>query len=108
MLIVPVDKIKKNHAVIISIFKLKQGVSVDDFMVASDKLNKEFLKKQKGYISRQLLSDGETWTDLLAIKSKELAEKIVGTAEAGGTAFDGYISLIDCDKDYVLTVQKCY
>lgn len=41
-------------------FKLKKGVSVDDFLLASEKCHNEVLSKQKGFISWEVLRDGET------------------------------------------------
>ena len=46
-------------------FKLKKGVSESEFRLVSDKFNEEFLAKQKGYISRKLLTKSEMWADLV-------------------------------------------
>ena len=35
------------------------------FLPISDKFNREFLAKQKEYISRQLFSTGDMWADLV-------------------------------------------
>lgn len=37
----------------------------------SDKFNREFLAKQKGYISRKLLSKGDIWSDLVLWETEE-------------------------------------
>ena len=44
-------------------FNLKEGVSVSDFLLVSDKFNICFLSTQRGYISRKLLLAGEMWAD---------------------------------------------
>ena len=39
-------------------FNLKKGVSIPDFLLVSDKFNRDFMSVQKGYISRKLLRKG--------------------------------------------------
>ncbi|MDL2232525.1 hypothetical protein LJC63_02960, partial [Ruminococcaceae bacterium OttesenSCG-928-L11] len=46
-------------------FKLKKSVSEAAFLPVSDKFTREFLTRQKGYISRQLLAKGDMWADLV-------------------------------------------
>ena len=46
-------------------FKLKKAISMTEFLPVSDKFNSEFLAKQKGYISRRLLSKGDMLADLV-------------------------------------------
>ena len=46
-------------------FKLKKNGSEAEFLPGSDKFNRKFLTKQKGYISRKLLSEGDMWADLV-------------------------------------------
>ena len=52
-------------------FKLKKGISEQEFRLVSDKFNIEFLAKQKGYISRKLLTKGEIWADLVVWETEE-------------------------------------
>lgn len=52
-------------------FKLKKGVAVPEFHLISDKFNSDFLSKQKGYISRKLLTKGEMWADLVVWETEE-------------------------------------
>jgi len=80
-------------------FKLKKGVSVSDFLLASDKFNNDFLSKQKGYIAYQVLSKGDTWYDFLAWESAE----DIQTATQAYIAYEAetdrhYISFIDEDS----------
>lgn len=46
-------------------FKLKKSVSETEFFPVSDKFTREFLARQKGYISRKLLIKGDMWADLV-------------------------------------------
>lgn len=54
-----------NCAVEYVAFKLKKSVAIEEFIPVSDRFNDEFLKKQKGYISRKILRDGDIWADLV-------------------------------------------
>lgn len=54
-----------NSAVEFVAFRLKKSVTAEAFIPVSDRFNEEFLKKQKGYISRKVLRDGDMWADLV-------------------------------------------
>jgi len=93
-------------------FKLKEGLTASDFLLASDKFNYEFLSKQKGYVSYKVLSEGDTWYDLL---SWESLDDIQAAAEAykmyEAKTDKHYISLIDeksQSKLLQLRVEKDY
>jgi len=58
----PTLKCWKKTGMIIT-FKLKDGVSTEDFLAASDKIQESFLSKCKGYINRQLMFIDGVWTD---------------------------------------------
>lgn len=92
-------------------FRIKEGVSEADFLHAHEKLNREFMSKQKGYISHQLIRDGEKWFDVAVWDSVESKEK----AFEDIYKYDGieeYMSFIDqdgADDDIPLyTVVKTY
>ena len=50
-------------------YKLQKGASAQDFLLATEVLIKEFVSKQKGFISFKHLFDGETWADFLVFES---------------------------------------
>lgn len=58
----PTLKYWKKTGMIVS-FKLNDGVSEEDFLVASDEIQEQFLSKCKGYITRQLMLIDGIWTD---------------------------------------------
>jgi len=58
----PTLKRWKKQGMIIS-FKLKDGVTVEDFLAASDEIQENYLSQCKGFISRQLMIIDGTWTD---------------------------------------------
>jgi len=52
-------------------YKLRDGVSVPDFLIAIEQLIKEHVSKQKGYISFQLLTEGDTWVDSVTFETMD-------------------------------------
>jgi len=58
----PTLKRWKKQGMIIS-FKLKDGVSAEDLLLASDEIQDKYLSKCKGFISRQLMTIEGVWTD---------------------------------------------
>lgn len=54
-----------NTAIEYVAFRLKKDVTEEAFIPVSDRFNEEFLKKQKGYIARKILKDGDIWADLV-------------------------------------------
>ena len=77
-------------------FKLKECADTADFLLATDRFNREFLSKQKGYISYKVFSNGDTWYDLLVWESAE----DIGAAAKAYKSYENntdkhYISFID-------------
>jgi len=64
----PTLKRWKKQGMIIT-FKLKDGVSVEDFLAASDEIQAKYLSKCKGFISRQLMIVDDMWTDWVVWES---------------------------------------
>jgi len=97
------------NAVFFVSYKLKKGTSVPDFLLASQKLNDEYMSKQKGYISWQQLVDGETWADLLTFETMEDAKRVEAASDPNelAEAFYSFINLFSC-KTHFFTVEKSY
>jgi len=58
----PTLKRWKKQGMIIT-FKLKDGVSSEDLLAASDEIQEKYLSKCKGFMTRQLMRMGDLWTD---------------------------------------------
>ena len=58
----PTLKRWKKQGMIIS-FKLKEGVSTENFLETSDAIQEHYISKCKGFISRQLMKNDDVWTD---------------------------------------------
>jgi len=60
-----------SNAVFSNTYKLNDGVSVSDFLLAIEKLVKEYVSKQNGYVSFQLLTQGDTWADSVTFETMD-------------------------------------
>lgn len=70
-------------AVWIFSFKLRKGVSQDDFIAATQRLHDEVVSKAKGFISWEQYCQGDTWTDFVTWETVEDANN--GTEVGQGT-----------------------
>ena len=98
-----------SNAVLFVSFKLKKGVSVPDFLVAAEKLNNEYMSKQKGYISWKQLYDGKIWADYITFETMEDAKRIEDNENPCELAlkFYSFINLPSCKTNYY-TVERNY
>ena len=90
-------------------YKLKKGASVQDFLIATEKLNNEIVSKEKGYISWKQLNDGDTWVDLMTWETLEDAKNFENGEDRGPLAMDFY-SFINFNsiKSQHYTIEKDY
>jgi len=93
-------------------YKLKKGVSVPDFLQASEKLNDEHISKQKGYISWEQLHDEKSgiWADFCTFETMEdLKAFEANSANPGEPAlsFYSYINLPSCRSRHY-SVERTY
>ena len=90
-------------------FKLKKGVNIADFMLASDKVNNEIFSVQKGYISRSVMVDGDVWGDYVLLDSMEAAERVSKAVMENPVAGE-FMAFIDESTFNVhhFVVQKTY
>lgn len=87
-------------------YKLKKGASASDFLLAAEKLNDGYISKQKGYISFDLLVDGDTWADSTAFESMEDAKSFAQSSCPNELAekFYSFINLSYC-KSHFFSVE---
>lgn len=90
-------------------YKLKKGSSIEDFLLASKKCNDEVLSRQKGFISWEVLRDGDTWIDLVKWESAEDAKngETAGGGHPAAREFYSYINMNSC-KLQLYTVEKSH
>jgi len=98
-----------SNAVWIVSYKLKEGASVENFLLASKKCHDEIFAKQKGFISWEVLRDGDTWVDLMKWETAEDAKN--GQAEGNSNPISyEYFEFIDMNTAKLQTcfVEKNY
>ena len=90
-------------------YKLAKGASTSDFLLASEKVQSEFLSKQKGYISWKVLVDGDTWADLLTWETMTDAQSAMAASEtnAANQAFFAFLNQESVNVQ-LFSVEKSY
>jgi len=89
-------------------YKLKKGVSVSDFLIVANKLNNEYISKQKGFISFELLADKETYADCTTFETMEDAQKFAQCSEPNELAekFYSFINFNSCKSNFFSVITK--
>ena len=80
-------------AVMFITFRLAKGASESDFLLAADKVDKEFMSLQKGYGSWTQLTNGKEWADLLTWESLEDAQNAMMAGSASPVAHEFFAFL---------------
>lgn len=90
-------------------YKLVEGASVAEYLLASEKVNAEVLSKQKGFISWQVLADGDTWVDLCLWETAQDAKnaETAGQDNPNAQKFYSFIDFATC-KQQMFSVEKTY
>jgi len=99
-----------SNAVFYCSYNLKEGASIPDFLLSAEKLNNEYISKQKGYISWKQLVDGDTWADLLTFETMEDVKNFEANSGNPGELakiFYSFIDLNSCKLNY-FTIERSY
>ena len=91
-------------------YKLVEDASTADFLAASKKCHDEVLSKHKGFISWQVLAEGDTWVDLVTWETAEDAKNAESGGDATNPAAQQFYSFIDFGslKSIIYTVERNY
>jgi len=83
-------------------YKLKKGASTPDFLAAVENLNSKYISKQKGFISFELLVDGETWADSTTFETMEDAKNFAEAEEPNEFAekFYSFLNFNSCRSNF--------
>jgi hypothetical protein len=100
------DPIMSNAIWFIS-YELKKDVSTEEFLIASKKCYDEVLSRQKGFISWEVLRDGDTWVDLVKWETAEDAKKgeTAGANNPASHEFYSFINMKTC-KLKLYSIEK--
>jgi len=100
-----------SNVVFFNTYKLKEGVSVPDFLLAAEKLINEYVSKQKGYVSFQLLAEGDTWADSITFEAMDNLNAFLESSENNrnelAEKFYSFLNFDSC-KSYIYSVEKSY
>lgn len=90
-------------------YKLKEDAPEDAFLLASKKCSDEVLSRQPGFISWDVLRDGDTWVDLVTWASAEDAKKgeAAGADSPASHAFYSFINMDTCTLQ-LFSVEKSH
>ena len=91
-------------------YKLVDGASVSDFLIASEETHNEVLSKRKGFISWKVLVDGDTWVDLVTWETVEDARNAENDDCDPSPIAQKFYSFINTSslKSQVFSVEKSY
>ena len=99
------------NVVFFNTYKLKDGVSVPEFLLAIEKLIKEYVSKQKGYISCKLLADGDAWADCAVFETMDNLNAFLESSQNDRNELsEKFYSFLDFDtcKSNIYSVEKSY
>ena len=100
-----------SYAVFSNTYKLKDGVSVPDFLLAIENLIKEYVSKQKGYVSFMLLTENDTWVDSVTFESMDTLNAFLELSQNGrnelAEKFYSFLNFDTC-KSNIYSVVKSY
>jgi len=93
-------------------YPLKKDASIPDFLLAAEKLNNEFISKQKGYISWQQYRDGDTWADAITFETMDDLENFKKVSKNPSELAQHFYSFMNFNpklcKSHIFTVEKHY
>lgn len=77
---------KNELAIELAPFSVADGVSINELLQASERLERDFLSKADGYLGRVLMQkDSGTWADIVFWQSGEHASKAMEAASTSET-----------------------
>lgn len=99
----------KNAVWLIS-YKLVQGVSTDEFLKAAQPVHDEVLSQKEGFVSWQVLTEGDTFIDHIVWASEEDAQNASKEEDCASSATEAYYAMIDFStlQHQMCTVTKSF
>jgi hypothetical protein len=100
-----------SNVVFFNTYKLNDGVSVPDFLLAVEKLIKEHVSKQKGYVSFKLLAEGDAWADSVTFETMDNLNAFLESSQNNknelAEKFYSFLNFDTC-KSYIYSVEMSY
>jgi len=100
-----------SNVVYFNTYKLKDGASVPDFLLAVEKLIKEHVSRQKGYVSFKLLAEGDTWADSVTFETMDSLNAFLESSQSSrnelAEKFYSFLNFATC-KSTTYSVEISY
>ena len=100
-----------SNAIFFNTYKLKDGMSVPDFLLAFENLINGYISKQKGYISCNILVEGDTWADAATFETMDNLNAFLESSKNDMNELaEKFYSFLDFDtcKSNIYSVKKSY
>ena len=100
-----------SNTVMFITFKLKEGASVEAFLLASERLNDEVFSKNPACHSWRQLREGDQWADLLIWETMEDAQKAMEMDEGGvSPSMEEFCSFLDQESvaHHLFSIERSY
>ena len=89
-----------NQAIFTNTYKLKKGITNEEFLMAFKDLIEGYISKQQGYLSSNIMNDGDdVWSDTITFKTMgdlKNFEKISQNPNELALKFYSFINLNSC------------
>ncbi|MCL2570965.1 MAG: hypothetical protein FWE11_01050 [Defluviitaleaceae bacterium] len=91
-------------------YKLIEGASIPDFLIASQNCHNEVLSKKKGFISWKVLAVDDTWVDFVTWETMDDAINAESDDNIPSPIAQKFYSFIDPNsiKHQLYSVEKSY
>ena len=100
-----------SNVVFFNTYKLRDGASVPDFLLAAENLINGYISKQEGYISCQILIDGDTWSDVETFNTMDNLNAFLEASKNDMNELaEKFFAFLDCDtcQSKIYSVEKSY
>jgi len=100
-----------SNVIFFNTYKLKDKASVPDFLLAVEKLIKEHISKQKGYISFKLLAEDDAWADYVMFETMDNLNAFLESSQNDKNELaENFYSFLDFKtcKSKIYSVEKSY
>ena len=97
-----------SNVIFFNTYKLVEGASVPDFLLAVENLVKKNTSEKKGFISFKLLAEGDAWADYGMFKTMEDLNAFLESAQNNrndlAEKFYSFINFDTC-KSHIYTIE---
>ena len=93
-----------------NVYKLKKGTNTEEFVQAYEALTQGFIAKQAGFVSSQIMSDDDVWSDVIVFESMDALKQFEeNSAQSNELAlkFYSYLNINSCRMNR-FTVEKTF